>query len=143
MDFTSGTEGPLGVFSFGPLNYKEDGMTVTSLNTDLTFGVPAPHIHLDGGGLFNHGGCCSTPYKFELNPGGSFDLVSFNQGSIVGTDTWTASSGGTPLTVTSADAGSTVFFPAGFTGITSATWNTTGSSTIDNLKFLAEPAPSM
>ena len=120
-----------------PLCYTEAGMTVCSQ-------VSGGHLHLgdnDGNGspdLANHGGgCCSSPYAFDLGSA-PFTLVGFEFVYADGTHTFTSSSGAT-LVVTS--SGPVTFPAAGWSGITSFTWDVTGGGAgvrdgiVDNLVF--------
>ena len=112
-------------------------MTVTSRHS---FG---PHLHFSGGGLFNHGGCCSTPYEFTLNPGGSFDLVGFDQKNTPPSiDVWTAFQDGSSVGTFSPTGTGLQTFPSSFTDITKAEWNVNGTSIIDDLEFRAAPEPT-
>jgi VCBS repeat-containing protein len=80
-----------------PLFYTEGGMTVQSFYDPSS----GPHLHMgnwggDGSGdLYNHTGCCSSPYEFRyFNPDNgdtTFSLTSFN--NLGGSGVWETSKG--------------------------------------------------
>ncbi|MFQ5471835.1 MAG: carboxypeptidase-like regulatory domain-containing protein [Dehalococcoidia bacterium] len=116
-----------------PVSYTESGMTVRSL---YPF---AAHVHLGDNNrdtspdLLNHGGCCSTPYVFDVG-GPPFTVVSMDVvGFRSGVNTFTSSSNAV-FAVT--ESGTVTFPTTGFRNITSLRWNTTGQMTIDNLVIL-------
>jgi len=124
-----------------PLSLTESGMTVTSQY------APGPgHLHFadsnsDGSNeLFNHTGCCSTPYRFEIG-GGAFNLTSIDFISAL-TGTFTSSAGGN----INVGVAGTFAFGADFSGITWLEWESDGNNYIDNLTFntnvAAIPEPS-
>ena len=116
-------------------NYTESGMTVVSAQPD-------GHIHVgdnDGNGspdVMLHATGNSTPYRFTYS-GGAFSLSRFSFVLLGGTHTFTSSSG---ASVTPAGSGTVTFPAAGWTGITSFTWDDAGTSfsqqgIMDNLEF--------
>ncbi|MHC4432793.1 MAG: hypothetical protein ACYTBS_13210 [Planctomycetota bacterium] len=105
-------------------------MTVTSV---YPFSA---HVHLGGGVLLNHSGCCSTPYQFDMG-GASFSVVSVDIVSMSVAGSFTSSAG----TVTPSGTG-TLAFPASWTNITSFQWNQpSGSMNIDNLCIQVNTPP--
>src|SRR5262245_20311299 len=116
-------------------NYTESGMTVMSVQPD-------GHIHVgdnDGNAspdLMLHATGNSTPYRFTYS-GGAFSLSRFSFVLLGGTHTFTSSSG---ASVTPAGSGTVTLPAAGWTGITSFTWDDAGTSfsqqgILDNLEF--------
>ncbi len=127
IDFASG--------SGTPLTYTEDGMTFKSDYNNGNSG----HIHFSSGGLQNHSGCCSEPYKFTLADDAAFDLVSFQITASSGNSIFTGLNSSDQTTgtqsLTSSSAG-TITLPSGFTDITTVNWAQSSSNlTIDNLIF--------
>ena len=122
-----------GVSGF-PLSYTEAGMTVTSI-----YAGSGDHIHLLGNDLFNHSDCCSQPYVFEMG-GQPFTLTSLDMVSTFGTATFVSSSGA----VANVSGSGTFAFPAaGWSNITSFSWNQPSSgTTIDNVTFSPVAAES-
>lgn len=153
--FTEGTvinSGVSGVMTFNsasvssnPLSYSEAGMTVQSLYPPSS----GPHLHFSSFNgdptveLWNHSGCCSTPYEFRYyNPANTdttFSLASLDHYG--GGGTWTSSRGGS-VAVT---APGTVSFAGNalFQDVEWVRWNVTGSifsssnDYIDNFRFTA------
>ncbi|MEE9296705.1 MAG: thrombospondin type 3 repeat-containing protein [Phycisphaerae bacterium] len=110
--------------SGNPLSYTESGMTVTSRYPS------GPHLHFSGGTIWNHSGCCSTPYEFDF-AAAPFTVVSLDVLSFGGPGSFTSSSG---AVVNVTGTGTLTFPVSGWTGITSFRWDQfSGSTFIDNL----------
>lgn len=118
------------------VTYTEDGFSITTL-------YPSGHIHLgdfdvDGSlDMMNHGGgCCSSPYSLTYT-GGLFDLLQLDIVGFSAPTTLNANTG--PSLVLPASFG-TFFFPGGWTGLSSVTWDAetperNAEMAIDNLEF--------
>lgn len=115
-----------------PLDYSEEALTSEEIMTVTSIYPSGGHLHLLGGELGNHLGCCSTPYIFALVSGELFDLISFEQISGGIGDIWTSSTGEI-YTVT--ELGLQILPEDGFTDIESVTWDTSGNSVIDDLVY--------
>ncbi len=105
--------------SGSPNSYTESGFIVQSL-----YGGGSGHIHLSGGGLYNHNSCCSTPYEFRRTNNGPFTFVSVG-GSASGT--LTASNGASVSFSGATSFGST------FANVTWVRWAANGGNTMDNV----------
>ncbi len=118
--------------SGSPPSYTESGLTVVSGQDHLHLGDNS----LDGSpDLYNHSGCCSTPYEFTFG-GAPFGVVSLDIVNLPsGTHTFTSSSGAVEIV---AGPGVHVFSASGWTGITSFRWDATGNMMIDDLVIEAE-----
>ncbi|AKO96993.1 VCBS repeat protein [Marinovum algicola DG 898] len=129
----SGVNTTMGFHSLtgAPPSYTEGGMTVTSL---YPFG--SSHLHDSGDDIFNHSGCCSTPYEFTYyNPSNgdtTFSLETIE--SVSGSGVFTSSAGGS-LAVS---GGGTVTFGSDFENVEWVRWDvTSGGHVIDNFAYTA------
>lgn len=121
-----------------PQSYSEKGITVQSLYNPNS----SPHLHFSTSNgdpsveLYNHSGCCSTPYEFRyFNPDNgdtTFSLQSFDHFGAGGI--WTSSKGGSIV----ATAQGTVDFSSNplFTDVEWIRWDPVSNSDyIDNFRF--------
>jgi hypothetical protein len=117
-----------------PPSYTESGMTIVSRQDHLHMGDQNSDGSPD---LLNHSGCCSTPYQFTFEGGAPFSVVTVDVVSVSGTGSFTSSSG---VVVPITGPGTITFDPAGWSNITSFSWDQpSGDAIIDNLFILATP----
>ena len=113
-----------------PASYTENGLTVLSAYTGSN------HLHFSSGALYNHGNCCSTPYKFELVSGDLFDLVSFDIRALsgIGISSLTASNG-TTLAISA--TAQTYNLSSDWENLSWVSWHIAGSnnSYMDNFNY--------
>lgn len=118
-----------------PRSYTESGLSILSRQDHVHFGNFGGDASSD---LMNHSGCCSTPYQFTFAGGAPFTLVSLDLVQAFGAGTFTSSSG---ATVSITGTGPITFDPAGWSNITSFSWDQpSGQAAIDNLLILAAPS---
>ena len=119
MEFTGG--------SGLPHSWTEKGVTVESF-----YPGSSTHIHLGGGELDNHSGCCSTPYRFYREDEGLFDLKSLDVTEFGGSDAAKfMGSNGAMRTVT---GNGPMVFDGSWRGLEYFEWdNTKGSHHVDNV----------
>ena len=115
-----------------PREYNESGVNVRAGQDHLHMG----DNNADGSpDLYNHSGCCSTPYDFTVG-GTPFTVVSMRV--VQGSGGIFTSSSGAVVTVT--QLGLFTFDPAGWSNITSFRWDQfTPGMVIDDLALLVRP----
>ncbi len=113
-----------------PGSYTEDGMTVTSLYPG------SAHLHDYGDDIYNHSGCCSTPYEFTYfnaaNGDTSFSMSGFT--NVFGSGQWTSSAGGSQYV----GGSGAISLGVDFQNVEWVRWHeASGNNVIDDVLFTA------